>query len=111
MLVNIRRDLALGRMDIESGKEQIDVALAGLTIDKMFQKDVGEILGYLSSISSGIDEVSKEHALLEEKMSEVENLEGNEATMVEALKRSCGSRLKSINGTAGLARRSRSHLW
>jgi len=103
-LVSIRRDLGLGRIDIESSKEQIDVALAGLTIDQMFQKDLSEILAYYSSISAEIDQVCKEYALIEEKMSQEQDIGESERRVCEALRRSSRSRLENINKTLGLVR-------
>jgi hypothetical protein len=101
-LVVIRQDLGLGKINIESAKEQIDVALAGLTIDQMFHKDVSEILGYLSSVNAEMDEVSKEYAMIEEKKAAGQGLVENENTVIEALKRSCRNRLESIEKTIDL---------
>ena len=97
--ISIRRSLALGRIDIETAKEQIDVALSGLRIDQMFHKDLSEILGYFSSVNAEIDEVSKERAIIEEKRAAGQDLGENEKTVIEALMRSSLKHLESIKKT------------
>jgi len=45
-LVTIRRQLALGQMDIETAIRQTDIALSGLQVSDILQEDLRELLGF-----------------------------------------------------------------
>ena len=90
ILLNLRRDLILENLDIESAKQQIDIALTGLRVDHIFQEDVSEILGYINEGNMAYQCVSKELKLLEEILSHAQahTAKEDDATVVKALQNS-----------------------
>src|SRR5688572_29511838 len=50
-LIEIRRDLALGRIDVKHGADQLDIAILGLRIEDAFQEDVSKILKLFETVN------------------------------------------------------------
>lgn len=88
-LVEIRRSLGLGSMDVESARRQIDIALAGMTVGDVLQEDITELLSYLQQTSTELESAASE---LESARSMVveEGIEISEAksTVLNAVMRS-----------------------
>jgi hypothetical protein len=94
-LLNLRRDLILEKIDVESAKEQIDIALNGLRVDHIFQEDVSKILWYINDCHTSYKRVSEEMKLMEDIMSRTQSNTAKEddVTIIKALKHSFDSNL------------------
>jgi hypothetical protein len=59
-LVEIRRELAFGRMDLDSAQRQTEIALMGMTVSDVFQDDIAKILEDWERLNVQIESATKE---------------------------------------------------
>lgn len=50
-LLSLRRNLALGRIDLDSGRKQLDLTISGLRIADVMEKEVSQVIRYFEELS------------------------------------------------------------
>lgn len=99
ILLNLRRDLVLEKIDIASAKQQIDIALTGLRVDHIFQEDVSKVLWHLNERNIAYKHISDQLKLVEKMLSRIEDNTAKEddLTVARSLKDSIKSNLVRAN--------------
>jgi hypothetical protein len=95
-LINIRRSLGLGELQLEDAKQQIEIALEGMSVSDVLQDEIAKLLSYLGEINIHLESATREiEAFTATTLKEDVGSSQNQVALKAAVTQSVGFHIKT----------------
>ncbi|MDT5271151.1 MAG: hypothetical protein QOH49_3337 [Acidobacteriota bacterium] len=97
-LIDIRRNLGLGRLQLDDAKHQIEIALEGMTASDVLQDELAMLLSHIEGINIRLESAAKEiQALTTTLPKGSDGLSEDQRTLLMAVRQSVDAHLQHVN--------------